>query len=194
VRRPVLVFALLALHQAGLPASRLVLETGSRVFTRQVRLWEEDAGGASREFAAALWAHLEPETSAPPMVVSLPALRAARVTLEVEEGDNQALALKAARLLLPGWRLRFFQPQGPLELCYGQDLGPPQYDLALLAERLRDAPAREVVLGPLGEETQERGPAITKWFWAVLVAAVAGLLAMLGRLLKSQPGPRGIDP
>jgi len=177
----------LALPQAGLPASRLVLETGFRVFTRRVLLWEEDPGGASRELVAGTWTHLDPETPAPPMVIALPALRASRVTLEVDEGDNQPLPLKTARLLLPGWRLRFFQPQGPLKLCYGQDLGPPQYDLALLAERLRDTPAREVTFGPdgIGPEP-DRGPGITKVFWGVLAAAIAGLLAILARLLKPQ--------
>jgi len=75
-----------------------------------------------------------------------------------------------------------------VELCYGQELGPPQYDLALLAGRLRDAPAREVALAPLSE-APEGGLAGPKVFWGVLAAAVVGLLAVLARLLKAQPGP-----
>jgi hypothetical protein len=176
----------LALPQPGLPASRLVLETDARVFTRRLRLLEEDAGGAPRQIAAADWTHQDPETPAPPLVVPLPAVAAARVTLELDEGDNRPLPLKAARLLLPGWRLRFFQPQGPLELCYGLGLGPPQYDLALLAQRLRDAPAREAALGPEGRDGPERGLAGPRLFWGVLAVAVVGLLAILARLLKAQ--------
>jgi hypothetical protein len=175
----------LALPQAGLPASRLVLETDARVFTRRLRLLE-DADGATRQLAAADWTHQDPETPAPPLVVTLPAVAAAQVTLELDEGDNRPLPLKAARLLLPGWRLRFFQPQGPLELCYGLALGPPQYDLALLAERLRDAPAREAALGPEGREGPDRGLVGPRLFWGVLAVAVVGLLAILARLLKSQ--------
>ena len=74
MRARVLAGVMLALPQAGLPASRLVLETGARVFTRRVRVWEEDAGGASLERSAGSWTHLDPETAAPPMVVALPAL------------------------------------------------------------------------------------------------------------------------
>jgi hypothetical protein len=121
-------------------------------------------------------------------VLSLPALQTSRLTLEVDEGDNQPLPLKRAQLLLPGWRLRFFQPREPLELCYGRDLGPPQYDLALLAERLRDAPATEVTLAPETGSPEDHGPGMTRWFWGVLAAAVAGLLIVLARLLKPQPG------
>jgi len=179
----------LALPEAGLPEGRLVLETGARVFTRRVLVRAEAAEGEAPLLAAGSWLHQDPGTPAPPLALSLPALRGSRLMLEVEEGDNQALPLSRARLLLPGWRLRFFQPQGPLELCYGQDLAPPQYDLALLAGRLRDAPAREVALdGAGGAPAPDRTPAMTLMFWGVLALAVVGLLALLARLLK-RPDP-----
>lgn len=177
----------LRLPQAGLPSARLVFETDLRVFSRRLLVWEEGEGGASRQLAGASWTHLDPETAAPPLVLSLPTLQASRLTIEVDEGDNQPLPLKRAKLLLPGWRLRFFQPREALELCYGRDLGPPQYDLALMAERLRDSPATEVTLTPdAGSPEPDHVSGITELFWGVLVAAIAGLLTVLARLLKPQ--------
>jgi hypothetical protein len=177
----------LRLPQAGLPSARLVFETDLRVFSRRLLVWEEGEGGASRQLAGASWTHHDPETAASPLVLSLPTLQASRLTIEVDEGDNQPLPLKRVKLLLPGWRLRFFQPREALELCYGRDLGPPQYDLALMAERLRDSPATEVTLAPDAESLEpDHGPGITKLFWGVLVAAIAGLLTVLARLLIPQ--------
>jgi hypothetical protein len=178
----------LALPQAGLPEARLVLETGARVFSRQVLVREPVPGGEAVVLAASAWTHQDPETPAPPLALPLPLLRGALLLLDVAEGDNQPLPLQRARLLLPGWRLRFFQPEGPLELCYGQELAPPQYDLALLAGRLRDAPAREVTLDGAGAEPgPDRTRTVTRVFWAVLALAVAGLLVLLARLLKAPP-------
>jgi hypothetical protein len=176
----------LTLPQAGLPAARLVFETDLRVFSRRLRVREDAEGGGPRPLADVSWTHQDPETAVPPLVLSLPALQTSRLTLEVDEGDNQPLPLKPIHLLLPGWRLRFFQPREPLELCFGRELGPPQYDLALLAERLRDSPATEVTLAPDGGAAgPDSAAGITHVFWGVLVAAVAGLLIVLARLLKS---------
>lgn len=182
----------LPLPQAGLPSARLVFETDLRVFSRRLMVREEGEGGVVRLLADASWTHLDPEAAAPPLVLSLPALQASRLTLEVEEGDNQPLPLKRVHLLLPGWRLRFLQPREPLELCYGRDLGSPHYDLALLAERLRDSPATEVSLAADGEEPgPDHAAMITQGFWGVLVTAVIGLLIVLARLLKPQADKPG---
>lgn len=178
-------FYTLALPQAGLPGSQLVLATSARVFQRPVAVREASAEGGIRDLAAASWGHGDPGALAPPLVLALPPLATARLTVAVEEGDNQALPLTSAQLLLPTWRLRFFQPQGPLTLCYGQELDAPKYDLALLAERLRDAPVREVVLGPEGGAPEpESAAGMRKLFWGALVAAVVALLVILARLLK----------
>ena len=180
-------FYTLALPQAGLSGARLVLETRSRLFQRQVLLREEAADGVVRELAAVSWGHGDPETLAPPLVVPLASLGTQSLTVEVAEGDNQALPLTSARLLLPTWRLRFFQPQGPLTLCYGQELAAPQYDIALLADRLRDVPAREVQLEALEAAAGDRIPGMQKVFWVVLAGAVVAMVAVLGRMLKDPP-------
>jgi hypothetical protein len=117
-----------------------------------------------------------------------------RVFLLVDDGDNAPLAITSAKLLVPAWRLRFFHPGGALQLLYGaRDVGAPRYDLALLAPRLRAAPAKELALstgaadaGPIAEPGQENRLV----FWIVLAVAVAALLGLLGRLLaKGSAGP-----
>jgi hypothetical protein len=106
----------------------------------------------------------------------------------VNDGDNAPLAI-SARLLLPSYRLRFFHPGPALALLFGADVAAPQYDLALLAPRLRAAAAREVTLEPLAAGSAEAwaGPAPSRGmrlaFWIVLGAAVVGLLALVARLL-----------
>ena len=175
----------IVLPQSGLPGAELVLETSSRVFQRRVRLREETPESGTRELATETWIHGDSGDPAPALVLPLPPTATPQLTLEVDEGDNQALPLRSARLLLPTWRLRYFQPEGPLTLCYGQELEAPSYDLALLAERFRNAPAREVTLAPEGAPGDTgQGRGLEKAFWAVLVVAVVALLAILARLIK----------
>jgi hypothetical protein len=169
----------LALPQSGLPASRLVLETGARVFRRRVRVLE---GDPPQVCALAEWSHGDPGAPAQALVLPLPGTAGREVSVEVEEGDNQPLAIQSARLLLPSWRLRFFRPAEPFLLCYGRDLPAPDYDLAMLAGRLRDAPAAEVAL-PAEAAQAAPGLGTNKVFWAALVLAVAGLLYLLTRVL-----------
>jgi hypothetical protein len=174
-----------ALPQAGLPASRLVLETASRVFRRRVQALAGDPPAVCSE---ADWIHADPATPAPALVLPLPPLPAAEVQVVVEEGDNPPLPVGPARLLLPAWRLRFFRPAEGFRLCYGQDLPAPAYDLALLAGRLRDAPAQELALPAETAPPPVRGgPGGTRIFWGALVAAVAGLLLLLAKLLRPPP-------
>lgn len=168
------------LPQAGLPASRLVLETGARVFRRRVRVLD---GEPLQVRAVADWSHGDPGTAAQALVIPLP--QAGRdLAVEVEEGDNQPLAIDSARLLLPSWRLRFFRPADPFLLCYGRALEAPDYDLALLAGRLRDSPAQEIALAAGTEPAPAgTGTGMKAVFWGALALAVAGLLYMLARVL-----------
>lgn len=172
----------LRLPEAGLPPGKLVLETGARVFRRRVKVLE---GRSLEPCAQAEWAHQDPAGPAPALVLELPGQTGADLVVEVQEGDNQPLPIQGARLLLPTWRLRFFRDGGPLLLCYGRDLDAPDYDLALLADRLRDAPAAECLLPATGGTARAGG--LEKGFWVVLALAVAGLLALLARLLHKDP-------
>jgi hypothetical protein len=185
--------------QPGLPPSRLVLTTRARVFTRQVRIYAETErpGAQGPELlASAGWAHADPGRPAPALGIPLPAYRADRLLVTVDDGDNAPLALDAARLQLPSYRLRFFHPGGALQLLYGgQGVAAPRYDLALLAPRLRAAGAREVALGPPPPpEASASSPQGTSRlvFWGVLGLAVVGLLALVAKLLlKAGPPAEG---
>jgi hypothetical protein len=111
-----------------------------------------------------------------------------RVVLDVEEGDNRALEVSHAELLLPASRLRFFRANdGDLTLLYGRgDLAAPRYDLALLAPRLVGMVADEVTLGPevVGSLPVAPSTAPKSAFWAALVVAVLVLLVLIVRLIS----------
>lgn len=185
--RPGVTVVALALPEAGLPAARLVLSTASRLFERRVRVHEErpSAEGGPRLLAEAAWRHADPERAAAPLTLALPATGAARLLLEVDDGDNAPLPLEAPRLLLPGWRLRFLHPGGPLRLLHGADgVEAPRYDLALLAPRLRAAPAVEVALGPAAPPAAPPLVRPATLAWGALVVGVAAMLWLLARLVR----------
>jgi hypothetical protein len=191
---------LLRLPHDGLPASRLVLTTSTRVFTRPVAVFAEhqptgprDRIGAVR-VASTVWSHSDPDERPPQLTLDLPALRGRDVALLVDEGDNAPLALESATALLPGYAVRFVRiDASPLTLYYGdQSVSAPRYDLALLRPYLVDAPATELLPGPERQHASAAAsPAsLPTWaFWGVLVAAVVVLLALIGRLLRSEQSP-----
>lgn len=178
------------LPESSLPDARIVLETSSRVFERDVELYADEDGKRRtppRLVASGRWTHAVPERPAPPLTLQLPPVESRRLYLLVDDGDNAPLPLGSARLLLPAYRLRFFNPGAPLQLLYGaRDVAAPRYDLALLAPRLRAAPAREL---DLAGGAADAGPAAVPGqqgrlaFWIVLAVTVVALLALLGRLL-----------
>jgi len=193
----------LELPERRLPGARLVLSTRSRVFSREVRVYAEAEGsGAPASLAAGSWEHADPGKAAPQLALELPPLRSARLLVAVGDGDNAPLPI-AGRLLLPSYRLRFFHPGPALALLFGADLPAPQYDLALLAPRLRAAAAREVALAPAedaakGAAAAEPGPAPSRAarlaFWIVLGTAVVALLALVARLLARGGQAPGAEP
>jgi len=177
----------LTLPEPALPASRLLLSTDSRLFERLVRVLEDRpaAEGGPLLLGQAPWRHAHPERPAPPLTIQLPAVASARLLVRIDDGDNAPLPLAAPRLLLPGWRLRFIHPGPALTLLFGADgVEAPRYDLALLAPRLRAAPAREVALGPAAP-----APGPSPWrpatvAWGALVAGVVAMLCLLVRLIR----------
>ena len=187
-------FYRLRLPYDGLPDSRLVLQTSARVFQRRVGiLIEEDPHDPRREawsasLASAAWRHGDPETAAPPLVLQLPPLKTAKVLIVVEEGDNAALPLGPPKLLLPGYRLRFFREDGgSLSLLYGnRGLSAPRYDLALLAPRLVGAAALEVTPGPESAPAAELETVPRRIFWLILTLATAALLVLIVRLVRGK--------
>jgi hypothetical protein len=184
----------LRLPYQDLPEAQVVFTTSSRVFRRDIRiLIEEDSGNKRQEswtrfIEHAAWSHSDPEIKAPPLNLRIPSLKTTELLVVVEEGDNRPLPITSARLLLPSYRMRFFRgSDAELSLYYGRsELSPPSYDLAILAQRLTRAAAKEISMGPenavaVQEEEESYSLAI---FWGILIAAVLVLLAIIVRLVK----------
>ena len=188
----------LRLPLANLPAARLVLATSARVFDRTVTVSVDRAAdrqhrnGWQQQLAVARWGHADRDTAAPALTLPLPSVDVVELVIAVAEGDNSALPLTSAQLLLPSYRLRLFRAAGtPLRMVYGQEaLSAPSYDLALLAPYVLGTAAREVSLSQeQSGEAAQLNPAVAalispRVFWGVLIVAVISLLALLARLLK----------
>ncbi len=181
-----------------LPRTRLVLTTPVRVFERTVHLWQAppagrgrtpdgNGDGGAREVAVAIWRHADPATSAPPLVLDLPAAGGA-CQLTLDEGDNAPLPLDPPRLQLPAYQLRYVQPAGgSLRLFYGApDLAAPRYDLSLSSAALlaRTAPEATLLPEPHAADVPDADRAPRTVFWVALAVAVAILLGLLARLLR----------
>lgn len=172
----------LNLPQSQLPQASLVLEAEGRTFRREIHVVELLPGGGERPLAHSSWEHLGGGTAT--LALALGPLQGSSLRVGVDEGDNQPLPLQRARLLLPGWRLRFFHPGGSLRLGYGAELAAPQYDFALLADRLRSVPARELALDLAPAAATAAAAVQARLFWGVLAGAIAALVFLLARLLK----------
>jgi hypothetical protein len=189
----------LSLPYAGLPPSRLVLRTSARVFEREVSVLVEPAvDDRSRRYgrqtvASGIWRHAEPDSAAPALTLNLPTLSTAEILLAVADGDNNPLALAAPELLLPSVHLRLFRPgPGELRVVYGRSsVAPPRYDLALLATTVLTSPASEATLS--AEQAEARAESVVLRpgvFWALMLAAVAVLLALIARLVRGGEASR----
>jgi hypothetical protein len=182
-----------------LPDSTLVLTTSARLFRRTVTVGVERPPDRQRRdyyfvpMASRVWQGINRESAAPVSTFEIRGLDADALIVVVEEGDNSALPLREARLLLPSYRLRFYRPAATdLRLVYGRDdLSVPQYDLALLAPIVMGAEALEIVAG-----TETASPSVPqaasvvspRLFWVFLGAAILVLIAILFRLVR-QTGP-----
>ena len=187
---------LLTLPYPNLPSSRIVLETSARVFQRNVQLGVERQPDRHRRaawldvIASAAWVHVDRDDATATLTLPVDHPDATRLWLSVDEGDNSALPITAVRLLLPSYRLRFYQPgSDPLQLVYGRrDLALPRYDLALVAPQVMGVEAREVAAAPETGSDARTSPAFIspRAFWVFLAVAVVVLLGLIARLA----GPR----
>lgn len=188
----------LTLPYAGLPGARIALNTNMRVFSRRVVVGRERAADrAHREawfqaLAEADWIHGEGAIAAPALLLPLPPVDTTDLRLRVEEGDNAPLPLTSARLMLPGYRLRFFRGAGEqLRLAYGRPtLDAPRYDIQLLTADVLGRPASEVrASGEPSTRASTGMPLVSpRVFWGALGIAVVVLLALAVRLMRGSEG------
>ena len=186
----------IALPYTRLPPGTLVLETSASVFQRKVQLGIEQPADRRRrepwfhQHASATWRHTDQQSPARPLSLRLESHDRTDLLLVIDEGDNAPLPVSSAKLLLPSYRLRFYHPSaGSVRLAYGRDdLEAPQYDLALLAQQVMGAPAREVTAATEARPDNERGDdrLIAPLTFAILLgAAVLVLLGIIVRLLRA---------
>jgi Protein of unknown function (DUF3999) len=114
----------------------------------------------------------------------------------IYNGDDQPLAISAARLQQFERRVYFEEESAPLSLYYGDDgLAAPEYDYGKLFQK--EARAEPVVLSneeanfaytgrPDERPWSERHPAV---LWTTIIAAVLILGSIAVRSLKSAPTP-----
>jgi hypothetical protein len=194
-RRPSLYTITLPLP--NMPTGTLVLETSGRVFERGVRLGIARSPDRHRRDptfdlkAQEVWRHTDANTAARPLALRVDSTADTQLLLAVDEGDNAALPITKARLLLPSYRLRFYRTgRGQLQLAYGrEDLQPARYDLALLAPQVMGAVATEVAAVTDIEQQVNSAPPelqrkVSTIFWVAMTLSVLVLLALIVRLLR----------
>jgi hypothetical protein len=181
------------LPYATIAAARIELVTSARVFQRTVSLWI-DVTDTNREPARSRWSvvrqqpwqHANREEPAPSVTFDLPG--GDDFVVGIDDGDNSALTITQANLLVPAFRLRFFRTADEdLALAYGNPtLSGPHYDLSLIAPELEGVPEEDAALQaePADRHDPRPSDSATRWFWASLVAAVAVLVALIARLMK----------
>lgn len=185
----------ITLPYQNLPPATLVLETSARLFQRTVQLGIERPPDRShrdawfQQLASETWRHADQHTPAGPLGLRIGSIDSSALLLIVDEGDNAPLSISAARLLLPSYRLRYYQPESPsLRLAYGRDdLQLPQYDLALLAQQVMGASPRDVAAGAESQhgQTPGAGTVISPLaFWGLLAGAVIVLVGLIARLAR----------
>jgi hypothetical protein len=181
-----------------LPSAQLVIETSARLFQRAVELSVEHPADRTHRatwrevIATTTWSHLESDEAASALVLALPQV-GGDVWLSIDEGDNSALPLTGARLLLPSYRVRFYRrPGAALRLVYGRsDLAAPRYDLALLAPQVLGVEALELSAAPAPRDAATtRAEFISRrTFWILLSTAVLVLLGLIVRLARKEGSP-----
>jgi hypothetical protein len=162
--------------------SELELTTSGQVFERDVLLRRPLDESHGRE----------PEVIERLHWMSTPTLRSGlasgrSIEIVVDEGDNAALPIVSAKLLLPAFALRFVSPGSPLTLVYGNpSIDSPRYDLALISSQLLGQPARVIALtGAPMTEPQEKQQQ-PRLFGVAIGIAVVVLLIVLARLVSAQ--------
>lgn len=185
----------ITLPYEDLPPATLVLETSARLFQRAVQLGIERPPDRShrvawfQQVASETWRHADQHTPARPLGLRIGSIDSSTLLLIVDEGDNAPLSINGARLLLPSYRLRYYQPESPsLRLAYGrEDLQLPQYDLALLAQQVMGASTRDVVAATESPDGPAPGTGTfisPLTFWVLLAGAVVVLVGLIAKLAR----------
>lgn len=186
------------LPAAGLPLRSLVLTSTTPLFQRQFRIFERVAGSdgttSDRALAGGEWTRTaqpgSPETQVFPLSDRL---QTDTVWIETDNGDNAAIALGPVTVNLPVVRLVFKTAETDgFELAAGNaTVGPPSYDLGLVAGRLLTASRTDAHLAAVDAQPVRRNPFAHLnggvLFWGALALVVFVLLVTVAKLLPKPP-------
>ena len=199
--RGTLSFYLINLPGENLPEPVLSLETSEQLFLRSIELGvqrEPDRRHKTGWFELlerTTWQHASLGSPAPSLEIPFQGQKGRELLLIVEEGDNRPLPIRAARLRLPAWQLRFFRTGSTLRLLYGRaDLTEPRYDVALLSPSALSGPSREISAAPEVALSRTAALLSPRTFWIGLAVAVVVLLGLIVRLISSGTGQRSSPP
>jgi hypothetical protein len=193
-----------ALHLTGIDrlqnANAIAIDVGAPdYFSRDVVVVEttSDRRGPTSERVLGT-AHLEKTAKAPrsPFHVSLIAEPASssEVTVRIADGDNAPLAVDALRATVVNRRFDFLFAAGDqlTLLSDNPEAAPPQYDLAIVAERVLSSPAEAATLGVIIRHAETRKQ-VPPWFWAFVAGAAAVLAWAVARAVRPEPGGSSKD-
>jgi hypothetical protein len=112
------------------------------------------------------------------------------IAIRIADGDNAPLTLSGVRAVVLRRRVNFvFAPGDRLTLAADNPAASaPQYDLALVAERVLASPAEPATLGAV-VRTPEAKKAAPPWFWLFISGAAVILFLAVARALRQEPTP-----
>jgi hypothetical protein len=180
----------------GLPLHALELDVAESFFSRPARLYAPaPRGPRDRDLLATIvLARHEQARPDAPCWIDLDGRRHSELLLEIDEGDNAPLTIRAVRGVVKVPRVAFKARPGTYRLLLGNaEVAAPQYDLAALRHEVLAYSAVPAPAGPLEANPRYRrsgrdyltGAPKTLVLWGTLVAAVVGLLLLTLRVLRA---------
>jgi hypothetical protein len=200
-KKPTLSRWKIQLPRTGLPLTRITCAARTALFDRSLSLYEvlaDERGDKYRhQIGSANWTQT-PQRKTKEFTLNMDvAPNSDTLFLETENGDNPPVELERFTTSCPVTRILFkARSDDDLFLYYGNPrIGPPRYDLSLVADQLLAADKK---IAPPGEEQQLKK---TSWqenrvpgqggilFWGILALVVVVLLVIISKLLPKSPPP-----
>jgi len=189
------------LPRAHIPITRLMCESSTGMFQRDVSLYQENSGEHGEKYrqrvAQEMWMQTPTHMGKKFTVEINFTPRGDTLYLETDNGDNPPIELEKFRLFYPITRLLFkAKADDVLLLYYGEpEAAAPRYDLSLVANELLAADKATASLGVETVLKETRTPTGTSGkggavFWGILGLVVVALLVVIARMLpKSDAQP-----
>ena len=196
-KRPSLSRWKIILPHAGLPITRISLNSSARLFARRINVYETLIDGRGETYQRPIdspnWTHTPEEQPLPLSLALSEHLLTDTLWIETDNGDNPPITLERAQVFYPVIRLLSkITSADPVELIYDNDeAAAPRYDVGLIAAQLLTAEKHIAVLDTAKPTAPTssllKGAHGGALFWAVLAVVVVLLLVVVAKLLP-KPG------